>query len=424
LKKRFKGELPGYLLIAFIFVISTIVALLFNMSITSVMKDYQFSVLIILIVMELFTNLITVTGAIERISLKLSVISKGKKKNCLILFGLLTFFVSAFLNNITAVLIILPIMLVLLKSIGIDQKYVNIFFATILALSNTGGASSPIGDFPAIVIMNSGITSFSAYLFKAFPFFLMISIALITWWQLFINNKEGNDKMRNLSIDLLQSKYKNIELNKKLLIGLMIIFILMFLCWSLVPQQVMPPEIIAVIGCVIGMVYSAIYGVKIYSLIDFKTVLTIASFLFLGNVIGHTGILTILANYLQQLVTDPFLLLILIMILTSLISGLFGAGPAASAMMPVIIYLCNTTFQSQSDFVAIAYAASICAGSSLFMWSATAGFILSKNINEANLINSNGKILSWNIADYLKYGIQNYIIQMSLSILFIYLIIK
>lgn len=415
-KEKLSRDMPGYLLMASIFIISIIVALLFNISITNIMKDYQYSVLIILIVMELFTNLISSTGVIEKISLKISVMSKGKQKRCLILFGLLIFFVSAFLNNITAVLIVLPIIFVLLKTIGVDQKYVNIFFAVILALSNTGGASSPIGDFPAIVIMNSGITSFSAYLFRAFPFFFIISIALITWWQFFVKENEKNNKKRNLSVDLLQSKYKNIEVNRKVLLGLMIIFVIMFICWSTIPQNIIPPEVIALLGCVIGIVYSVICGVEIKSLIDFKPILTIASFLFLANVISHTEILTNLANRLQELISNPTLLLIAIMLLTSIISGLFGAGPAASAMMPVIIYLCETTFQSQSDWIAIAYASSICAGSSLFMWSATAGFILSKNVNDANLTDLKKKRLIWEIPNYFKYGVQNYLLQMVLSI--------
>ena len=170
---------------------------------------------------------------------------------------------------------------------------------------------------------------------------------MLIWSQLFINHEEESDKMRDLSIDLLQCKYKNIKLNKKLLIGLLTIFVLMFLSWSIIPQQIIPPEIIAVIGCIFGMFYSSLCGVKINTLVDFKTVLTIASFLFLGNIIDHSGILTNLANYFQQIVSNPMLLLILIMILTSIISGLFGAGPAASAMMPVVIYLCNTTYAIQ-----------------------------------------------------------------------------
>lgn len=416
LRKKFKGDVPGYLLMASIFIISTIIALLSKISITTIMKDYQFSVLIILIVMDLFTNLISSTGVIEKISLKIAVISKGQQKKCLILFGLLIFFVSAFLNNITAVLIVLPIIFVLLKVIGIDQKYLNVFFATFLALSNTGGASSPIGDFPAIVIMDSGITTFSDYLFRAFPFFFIISVALIFWWQLFVKENNKNDKKKNLSIDLLKSKYKNIEVNKKVLTGLMIIFVLMFISWSLVPQDVIPPEVTALLGCVVGIVYAVTCGVEVKPLIDFKPVLTIASFLFLANVIAHTEILSTLANSLQYHISDSKILLITIMFMTSLMSGLFGAGPAASAMMPIIIYLCETTFKTQADWIAIAYASAICAGSSLFMWSATAGFILSKNVNEANLVDSKRQKMTWNISNYMKYGVQNYLIQISLSI--------
>lgn len=419
-----KSDLFSYFLIAFIYILSTIIALICNVSITEVMKEYQFNVLIILIAMELFTNLISTTGIIEKIALKLSVWSKGKKRKSLILFGLLMFIVSAFLNNITAVLIVLPIVFVLLKAIGIDQKFVNIFFAVILALSNTGGASSPIGDFPAIVIMNSGITSFSGYLFRAFPFFLINSILILLWWQLFVKDKTTKTARRKLSINLLQSKYKNIAVKKNLLIGLLIIFLCMFLGWSLIPQDILPPEIIAILGCSLAMLYSSINNVKISTSIDFKPVLTIASFLFLAGVISQTGILTDLANILQSEIHSPTLLLIFIMLLTSLVAGLFGAGPAASAMMPVIIYLCNGAFQSQSDWVAIAFASSICAGSSLFMWSATAGFILSKNVNEANLTDSYNKKLVWYITNYLKYGVQNYIIQISISIALIYIAIS
>ena len=158
--KNEKNNIGGFLLIVLIYVMGTIIALTNAVSLNAVMKNYQYNVLIILIVMELFTNLILSTGIMELLSIKLAVLSKGNKKLILILFGLLMFFISAFLNNITAVMMILPIVFVLLKTIGVNKKYLNLFFAMILAMSNTGGASSPIGDFPAIVIMNSGITSF------------------------------------------------------------------------------------------------------------------------------------------------------------------------------------------------------------------------------------------------------------------------
>lgn len=172
------------------------------------------------------------------------------------------------------------------------------------------------------------------------------------------------------------------------------------------------------------MLYCKIKKANIIQEIDFKPILTISSFLFLAGIVSNTGILNEIALYLQNSITNPKYLLVVIMIITSIVSGLFGAGPASSVMMPVIINLCSTTFMPHSDWVAIAYAASICAGSSLFMWSATAGFILSKEINSANLIdNDNSKNITWNIIDYFKYGIQNYIIQLVISIIVIYIVL-
>ena len=418
-----RSEKFEYFLIMSIFVIGTIILLFYKIPIKNIVRDYQYNVLIILIAMELFTNLISSTGIIEIISLKIAVLSKGNKSSVLILFGFLMFIISAFLNNITAVLVILPIIFVLLKIIGINQRYVNIFFATILALSNTGGASSPIGDFPAIVIMNSGITTFLDYLSKGFPFFLINSVAIILWWKFHIKkDKQINNKSR-FTISLLQSKYKNIKIKKNVLVGLGIILFIMFVCWSFIDQNVISPEIIAILGCALAMFYCIVNKVQVKTDIDLKPVLTIASFLYLSCVVSQTGILSSFAILLQENIKEPKLLLISIMIFTSLISGLFGAGPAASAMMPVIIFLCNGVFINQTSWVAIAYAASICAGSSLFMWSATAGFILSKKIDEAHLTDINNTRLVWNIKNYLFYGIQNYTIQLLVSVILIWIVV-
>jgi len=410
-------------LMPLIYIFSVIIALIAKISIKDIMLEYQYNVLIILIIMELFTNLVSYTGIMELLSLKLALLSKGSKKTVLILFGLLMFFISAFLNNITAVLIILPIVFVLLKTIGVDQKYVNIFFAVILSLSNTGGASSPIGDFPAIVIMSSGITSFMGYLVRAFPLFLLTSMIIICCYCLMVKEKQKNMELKKLSLDLLQSKHRNLSVNKEALYYLIIIFALMFVCWSIIPQSIVPPEVIALLGYVVALLVLSKKNFRMVNTIDMKPVLMIGAFLFLSAIISKSGILSDLANYLQTNIQSPKLLLIVIMLITSLASGIFGAGAASSAMMPIIVNLCNSVFSLQNDWVAIAYAASICAGSSLFLWSATAGFILSKKISDADLVDVNNKKLEWGIKEYFKYGILNYILQLTISITIILLII-
>lgn len=390
----------------------------------SIMQNYSYDVIVILVVMEMFTNLIGETGLMEWLATKLSVFSKGKRKLCLFCFGSLMFLISCTLNNITAVMMILPIVFVLLDALRLNRKFVNSFFGVILALSNTGGAASPIGDFPAIVIMTSGITTFNGYLTRAFPLFAITSVVLLLIWSSTVHDAKSSAPARDLAISFLNSLYKHHHVKWDVVRGIGLTFALMFVAWSVVPQNAMPPECIALAGYACAATFCSIKHIRVHQNVNMKSVLLIASFLFLATTISQCGILSHCAQILQSSVADPTSLLLTIMVMTSICAGLFGAGPAAAAMMPVVVELCRTAFAAQADWVAIAYAASICAGSSLFMSSATAGFILSERVSKAGLTDECGCVLEWNMRNYLIHGFINYAIQLAIAVIWILLCIK
>lgn len=411
------------ILIAAMFMVGSGVALALHIPVKTVMSNYSYDVLVILVVMELFTNLIAESGIMQLLAIRIADFSKGQKRLCLILFGAMMFLVSSCLNNITAIMMVLPIVLVLLKTLEVDRKYVCTFFAVLLSLSNTGGAASPVGDFPAIVIMTSGITSFLGYLGHAFPLFALTSAALIGVWAMTVAREKGDGAIRKLAVTNLKSQYKNIEIRFDVLKYLGIIFAGMFAAWSFVPQQVIPPEIIAVLGYGAAMVVGSVKKINVVQKMELKSVLTIASFLFFAQVISQTGLLNQIAAYLQNTISNPKLLVMAIMVITSVVAGIFSAGPAAAAMMPVIIQICSGPLDAQSDWIAVAYAAAICAGSSLFMWSATAGFILSGKINKAGVEDEDGVNICWGVGQYLKYGIINYLIQITIALVMVVIVL-
>lgn len=411
------------ILIAIMFMAGSGVALALHIPVKAVMSNYSYDVLVILVVMELFTNLITESGIMQLLAIRIADFSKGDKRLCLILFGAMMFLVSSCLNNITAIMMVLPIVFVLLKTLEVDRKYVCTFFAVLLSLSNTGGAASPVGDFPAIVIMTSGITSFLGYLGYAFPLFALTSAVLIGVWALTVAREKDDGAIRKLAVTNLKSQYKNIEIRFDVLKYLGIIFAGMFVAWSFVPQEIIPPEIIAVLGYGVAMVIGSVKKINVVQKMDLKSVLTIASFLFFAQVISQTGLLNQIAAYLQNTISDPKLLVMSIMVITSVVAGIFSAGPAAAAMMPVIIQICRGPLGAQSDWIAVAYAAAICAGSSLFMWSATAGFILSGKVNKAGVEDENGTHTCWGIRQYLKYGMINYLIQITIALVMVIIVL-
>ena len=423
-KSRDRLQINGsLLLVACMFILGTVLALTCGIPVRSVMKNYAYDVLVILIVMELFTNLIAETGIMQFLAVKIAELSKGKKKLCLILFGTMMFLISSCLNNVTAVLMILGVVFVLLKALEAEREYVSCFFAVILALSNTGGASSGVGDLPAVLLMTSGITDFFNYTIRAFPFFALTSVVLLALWSNRVKPESADDTLRMLAVKNLKSQYRNAEVRCDNIKSLGIVLVSMFVAWCVVPQEILPPEIVAILGYAAGMLISSMRGVKVAQMMDLKSVLTIASFLFFAEVISQTGVLSMLALFLQNNIADTKLLIMAIMVITSLVAGICSAGPAAAAMMPVVVNLCNGPMGAQADWIAVAYAASICAGSSLFMWSATAGFVLSGKINSAGIEDERGKRMLWGVGQYLKYGVVNYLVQLSIALLVMYFVL-
>lgn len=182
------------------------------------MANYQWGVLCFFVSLDIFTSIIVTTGIMDRAALVLAGRSRSMPLRVMLLFGTLLFLVSALMNNLTAVLIVLPIIFVLLRAIRLQRRFVAGFFAMLLAISNLAGASTPIGDFPALIIMKSGLTSFVAYLARAFPLFAGTAVIVIIGHLILARSacrsarKEEEEYERAMSLALLRAKYRYVRM--------------------------------------------------------------------------------------------------------------------------------------------------------------------------------------------------------------------
>lgn len=418
--RRLSGHATS-IFVAGIFLLGIILAWACHISLPEVMETFSYNIIIILISMELFTDIVVQTNIMSFLAVRIVAFSRAKRRTCLLLFGITIFLISAFLNNITAVLMILPVVKVFLKSIDVDRQYIIGFFSLILVMSNLGGAATPIGDFPAVTIMQSNITSFAGYLTHAFPFCLLSAIAILIGFIWRQRAYKENEDLAILAVRNLQSQYKNLKVRKDLLLGILIIFIAMLTAWCILPQNVMPPALIAALGYIVAALYSSLRGMKVHPIVDLSFVIQIGGFLFVSQVVAEAGILNSLASILNAQISNPKLVLLTFMVIAALSSGIFSAGPAAAAMMPIIVQLCDGPLANQADWVAVAYAAAICAGSSLFMWSATAGFILSNKVSEFSIKSSikeksGNNTIKFGVFEYMRYGIACFLVQLAFAL--------
>lgn len=404
-------------------------------SVAGVMDGFSFNVLVILVTMELFTGMLAQTGAMEALAIKLAVVSRGRRAALTALLGAMMFLVSSILNNITAILVVLPCVFVLLRALEPDRRYLTVLFAVILAVSNLGGAATGVGDLPAVLIVQSGVVSFAEYTLAAFPFFAASTAVLVGFWMLALRvgharrenpragvgqpasvEQAGENASARLAIGILESQYAHIGVDWKTLAPLAAILGAMIVAWMAVPASVVPSDVIAVAGCACTLVAFKLRGGSPSQVMDMGNVLTIASFLFIAACISATGALDVVVGTLRAAFPDDGAYLAAVLALTSLLAGLVGAGPAAACCLPIVCNLATTVFAANRVAVMVAYGAAICAGSSLFLWSATAGFILSGKIEGSRVRDDQGRPLRFGIGEYFKYGLANYAIQLALAL--------
>jgi Na+/H+ antiporter NhaD/arsenite permease-like protein len=134
------------------------------------------NVLFLLIGMMIVVNTLTDTGVFEWLAIKLARLAKGNGLLIAVFFMLLTAFLSAFLDNVTTVILMAPITILLCQLLEIPAVPILIMEAV---FSNIGGTATLVGDPPNILIGSQTALSFNDFLANLSPVVLVIVVVLL-----------------------------------------------------------------------------------------------------------------------------------------------------------------------------------------------------------------------------------------------------
>ena len=116
----------------------------------------DWDVIFLLLGMMIIVGVLRRTGVFEFVAIWAAKRAKGSPLRVMILLVLITALASAFLDNVTTVLLIAPVTLLVCDRLDIDP--IPFLIAEVMA-SNIGGAATLIGDPPNIIIASrSGLT--------------------------------------------------------------------------------------------------------------------------------------------------------------------------------------------------------------------------------------------------------------------------
>jgi Na+/H+ antiporter NhaD/arsenite permease-like protein len=382
-------------------------------------RHFPFDILAIFVALELFTSMVIGTGVANVIAVRLARYSRGQRASTLVASVVVLFGTCTLGNNLTHVGLILPILLVLLRTLSIDRRYFVAYFACVMAVVNLAGASTPVGDFPALTIMASGITSFTAYLVLAFPLFALLTGAAILGTYLLASRSRSHRDADGTGVKLLEARYRHAQVDTWSLVVLLVILAGMFVGW--VCFQRIPAWVIAWSGTAIGTVLAPrVRHMARIDAMDLHPVLKIGAFLAGAGYLSTTGLLELMARLMQNHFHTPEAALVALMLVVTIMTAFVSAGPTAAALLPLAqnLVASGAVLAGQGDLVAVAFAGAICAGSSAFLWSATAGPLIARRVTLAGIRDTSGRPMAFTARDYLPWGILNATIQLIITIAF------
>jgi len=143
----------------------------------------DWNVIFLLISMMIIVNIMTKTGVFQYVAIKAAKIGKGNPYAIMSIFAVVTAISSAFLDNVTTVLLLAPVTLLIARELEVDPVP---FLITEALASNIGGTATLIGDPPNIMIASKAGFDFMAFINHLAPAIVIImAIWMLVWKAVF-----------------------------------------------------------------------------------------------------------------------------------------------------------------------------------------------------------------------------------------------
>ena len=341
-------------------------------------QSIDMNVIFLLMGMMIIVGILKHTGVFQWSAYQCYKLARGNVIVLSIILMTFTAVASAFLDNVTTMLLLTPVSIEIALSLGINP--LALLIPEVLA-SNIGGTATLIGDPPNIMIGSYAGLTFMDFVISLTPVCL-ISMAVLFVYSKFVYNKEySKAKITDIQafIDKLREEYKITD-SQLLTVGgiIMGIVIAMFLTHGYWHMEV---SIAALFGASLLFTYGLITKkVDLLELIE-KDIewTTLLFFMFLFILVGaveETGLLDIIADWVLHLSHGSLVASIcLILWVSAIMSAFVDNIPFTATMLPIVGYLTQVIPGADSGVLWWALAFGACFGGNGTMIGASANVV-------------------------------------------------
>ncbi|WFD11017.1 ArsB/NhaD family transporter [Tepidibacter hydrothermalis] len=368
----------------------------------------DFNTIGLLVGMMIIVNILKKTGLFQYIAIKSAKISKGEPIIIMIVFCFVTAVLSAFLDNVTTVLLIAPVTLVITDTLNLNPIP---FLVPQIIASNIGGTATLVGDPPNIMIGSAANIGFLDFILNTGPIaFIILIITLFLFNIIYKKHLIVSDDVKK---KIFEFDEKLAITDKTLLIKcLTILFLVMA---GLMTHQFFGLESssIALIGASVMLILSKANVEETLHSIEWTTIFF---FMFLFILVGgleKVGIIDEIAKVIVSFSQDNLpLATILLLWASAILSSFLDNIPFVATMIPLIKKI---SLLSNMNVMPLWWALSLgaCLGGNGSLIGASANVIV------AGILKKNNHEVSF--VEYMKIGFPMMIISIILSTIYLWI---
>ncbi len=292
-------------------------------------------VLLLLLGMMIVVGVLIDTGFFEFVALKIGHFSRGNLWLLMLAMATVVTFLSMVIDNVTAVILMTPIIIELSRKLEIDP--IPLLIVGTL-FSNIGGVATLVGDPPNLIIASHADFSFNDFLIHLAPLVLLIFvICLAIVWKIYA--PWYTQKCENFEVVMKENPWDKITDHQtfKRTVAVLAIIIILFLVHDSLGVS---PAFVAMVGGGLALLVNLSDPERVLHHVEWGTIIFFAALFIIVGVVNEVGLLEDLANWIVDVShEDALIAAMLILWLSALGSAVVNRVPFTVAFAAIIEHM-------------------------------------------------------------------------------------
>ena len=307
----------------------------------------NWEVIFLVMGMMIVVSVIEGTGLFQWLAFQAYRWSRGQPVTLVVVLVIITTLASALLDNVTTMLLMVPITLEIAIALNLTPS--SLLIAEILA-SNIGGITTLIGTPTNILIGAYAKISFNDFLINQTAG-IIIALVVMTAYVIWHYREVFNQGEKGISPTL----YAKLEENAKIkdvtvLRKSMFVFAATIVMFAIGESLHMVPAVTALLAATVMLVWVETDVQKMFSLVDWTTLVFFMALFMLVGSIQEVGLISTVAGFMGDVVGTSLIGGVFVVVMgVGLLSSVVANIPLAASMLPVVEYLSGNISSATSN---------------------------------------------------------------------------